>query len=1358
MNLNLVLAKLCLLFVACFSLVNVATATTTTMSIRNVAVENDTLTFDIYARNDGSLTAWLTDCSFYVAFNHDAFSSPELIVESGEGKLSQLSRYQYSTGIVNNILAVELVHSKTVTSKVTAEAFCEVMKTTGDGTRIASVKVSGRTGFQGTTELGFNTANPFISLVFCYVDDTPFTTTPTIFTKEYAPTTQVMLGPVFEYELRNQEIHGNSWFAEVYARALAGPNYNVGTTALQLESNADVFTSSSPLCENTSGSRIDEYYAKQADVDASNSLFDFVIAPPSVDNQVDFAEKIQTLPSDSSWVRIAEVSASGFDIQQSILDIGMAWSDATEVNLQRGEPTWSPSADITDNGTFLIEAPLVDLSGVALSDGNSFYCDGEDITVIWQSTNLSLVDIYLSDGATETLLANDIVADSGSFTWTIEGITYGNEYRIVVRDNARPQQFVDSISNSFATYAPIELIEHPSSTIVCLGDTAVFIASASGVPTPTYQWQVSITGEFWSDIDGATDSIYRVEAIDSRDGFSYRVKCTNNCGSTVSEAALLDIAFPTKITVHPQTQVVCEGEDVVFATAVQANPSGQIRWQLNTGQGWSDEGTIGDTLRFDNVGRDLDGVTIRARIIQYCGDTLTQEAELNVLTAPEVTVYPVPDTVCEGETAEFVLEVDANPLPAIQWQYSANAGGPWTNFAGETGQVLAINNTQREMHLQYIRAVIANTCGEIATPNVWTVVRFGPEIVQQPSATTVCEGDAATFSALISSRPGHSLQWQELVADQWENLPGANANVLTVSEATLDDHQSQFRLRAIGTCLDTVYSDIAQLNVMPLPAILAELQDVNVCEGNNALFTTEVFPTTATVQWQQRRPSESIWVNISGATELQLLLSNVGTHQDGNSYRVRVQTPCGEEYSNVSELAVDPIVKITQQPQSVTVLPTETAVFSASASETAVTWQWYKEGNALFDDGRISGSQTAELRISNVSVSDASSAYYAVVSEGCGSDTTALAALNIDVPEIDINEHPNGVEVCALETIEFSVAASTSVSSATLEYQWYRDGNALTNSGNVSGAQSPTLTIEVVSESNQSNGYACKVTAVPGGRFEFSQTASLIVNNKPQLTGQSEDQDVCRDDVIVLAVEATSDSPEELQYQWFHDDAMVQGANTRVVEEDATELTEGLWHCVVTNSCGSVVGEPIEVRLLAPTTAVLIGESTRHIDSGQSTVLRVESAGSGILRYQWYFNDLEIEGANRDSLVLLEVAPFDEGEYYCIVAGECGEAKSETFMIVVNEVSVPSTLHRTQTLRVFPNPASSTIRIDIPSDIQAHDSFEAQIVDVAGQIVQSVRITHNSNEVNVASLPSGLYILVLHTGSEILSTQLLISH
>ena len=140
----------------------------------------------------------------------------------------------------------------------------------------------------------------------------------------------------------------------------------------------------------------------------------------------------------------------------------------------------------------------------------------------------------------------------------------------------------------------------------------------------------------------------------------------------------------------------------------------------------------------------------------------------------------------------------------------------------------------------------------------------------------------------------------------------------------------------------------------------------------------------------------------------------------------------------------------------------------------AINYQWRRNGNNLTPGGRFSGVNSPTLTI-NPSVAGDAGQYDCVVSGDCGagSSLSATVAVNAYCPSGNrptITQQPQASEAIEGTPLQISLTASGPIAG----YQWFRGPTALTNTGNVSGANSPTLTLSPLLASD-AGSYYCKV-------------------------------------------------------------------------------------------------------------------------------------------------------------------------------------------------------------------------------------------------------------------------------------------
>lgn len=171
----------------------------------------------------------------------------------------------------------------------------------------------------------------------------------------------------------------------------------------------------------------------------------------------------------------------------------------------------------------------------------------------------------------------------------------------------------------------------------------------------------------------------------------------------------------------------------------------------------------------------------------------------------------------------------------------------------------------------------------------------------------------------------------------------------------------------------------------------------------------------------------------------------------------------------------------------------------------SATYAWYRDGIPVVNGGDVSGASTATLSIQNADIADEGT-YHCVVTDGCLSLESFHADLLIRDPLSVAVVGPTLLKECATETSILIVDTT----GTDISYQWYRDGVALVNGGNISGANSNQLTLTSVSETDEaaSPGYECEVTDFCGD----TDTSTPIQLELTSAEFMQQPQDTCVDE------------------------------------------------------------------------------------------------------------------------------------------------------------------------------------------------------------------------------------------------------
>ena len=257
-----------------------------------------------------------------------------------------------------------------------------------------------------------------------------------------------------------------------------------------------------------------------------------------------------------------------------------------------------------------------------------------------------------------------------------------------------------------------------------------------------------------------------------------------------------------QIVTHPVDRTVDAGADATFSVTVTGEPFPAIRWQKD---GDDVAGEVEPTLTIANAQTENAG-QYKAIVSNSAGETTSDPATLTVnlvLVAPVFITHPADQTVSEGMTATFSVEVSGQPLPAIRWQKNG------VDIPGETGTNLVITSVQTSDAGIY-RAIATNSAGAATSDPATLAIKdapLAPQFTKHPDDQSVTAGATATFQVTVIGDPVLSIKWQKNGVD----IPGATGTDLVISNVEPDDIGLY---RAIASnSVGTATSDAAALTI-----------------------------------------------------------------------------------------------------------------------------------------------------------------------------------------------------------------------------------------------------------------------------------------------------------------------------------------------------------------------------------------------------------------------------------------------------------------------------------------------------------------------------------------------------------------
>ncbi len=323
------------------------------------------------------------------------------------------------------------------------------------------------------------------------------------------------------------------------------------------------------------------------------------------------------------------------------------------------------------------------------------------------------------------------------------------------------------------------------------------------------------------------------------------------------------------------------------------------------------------------------------------------------------------------------------------------------------------------------------------------------------------------------------------------------------------------------------------------------------------------------------------------------------------------------------------------------------AVSFSALSFGGTGYRWQKDSVDLSNGGKISGATSPTLTISNVLAADVGN-YALVISNAYGIITTIAASLAVNDPVVVTQPVSQVIMPNGSNTTLHVVAAGT----PTLTYQWYKDGNPLSNGGHISGALTANLTVSSYSSADSGTYYAIVQNGLANS---VTSSNSILLSTDPAITSQPLSQTNVYGSNAIFQVTVTGTPP--ISYQWkkvgfgdLSDGGNISGSHSNVLTISAISAADaGTYFVTVTNALGDA--DSAQASLVVRDPAIVSGPASTNIVAGATAVFHTVVVGTPSLTYQWYkgatilFDGGNISGASTDTLTIANVGTGDQGSY-----------------------------------------------------------------------------------------------------------------
>ncbi len=431
---------------------------------------------------------------------------------------------------------------------------------------------------------------------------------------------------------------------------------------------------------------------------------------------------------------------------------------------------------------------------------NAFATGTSVVSYQWFEQGTGIIDDEISTSFMPTMIAGDTSYYYCEIT-NICGVVSTNTAMVVIQE------------------APA-ITQQPVGGVFCVGSNVTILIKATGTEPLYYQWLFNgsdVTGPNFTGDESATLNITGI--TEGQQGY-YSCHVSNDCGFVVSIEVLVTVNTAPIVAEQPEDVVVCEGEELLLNITSQGTQPLDFEWYLLNGQILMGS----DEDYFSSAANPVNSGSYFCVLSNACGEISTDTVNVEIRALPVITVQPIGDEVCVGESVQ--MEVEATGAQPLEFLWYRNGSA----VSGETNSMISYASAQvNQTGTYFCRAM--NDCGYDDSEFVELSIGTPPAITWNPIDQNMCELD--TLNIIMDAQgDNYNLQWY------FNNTPisGENDTVLNIPMIHLVN-AGTFYCLAYNSCA-SVSTDTVELVVNPAPAIdLGE--DVDLCAGESVTIGPE---------------------------------------------------------------------------------------------------------------------------------------------------------------------------------------------------------------------------------------------------------------------------------------------------------------------------------------------------------------------------------------------------------------------------------------------------------------------------------------------------------------------------------------
>ena len=352
---------------------------------------------------------------------------------------------------------------------------------------------------------------------------------------------------------------------------------------------------------------------------------------------------------------------------------------------------------------------------------------------------------------------------------------------------------------------------------------------------------------------------------------------------------------------------------------------------------------------------------------------------------------------------------------------------------------------------------------------------------------------------------------------------------------------------------------------------------------------------------------------------------------------------------------------------------------------------WYRNGDALKQFGRFrtkTDGNISTLSLNRAKLDESSEIRCVACNEGAQIETTCKLRIMEELKKPEFIYSPKNLKV--FENGAASLRATFN-GKPTPEIEWFKDEEVITSSKNYevkNDGLKTTLNIKGCT-SSMAGKYKCQATNKAGSS---SCAAVLTVEealSRPEFVKGLKDVRFKEGDSIVL--EVTSKGNPSPTVQWFKSEKLIISSKEIILETTANSYLlriplcnaghSGMYKAVAKNKMGECISRgklSIDQNAEKPVfKRKLVDIDLNDADTAR---LEVEISGKPSPKLTWFHDSNEVQfskrcqlekSADRQTLVISDICPKDEGTYECIAENIAGRTSCMSFLKIKEPLFAP---------------------------------------------------------------------------------------